>query len=287
MNDQIVMTEIRSLFTFLKYHIEINTKSSFNDVGLSLETFFMDLFNVIEGNNCWRNANSITFNYPAIDLINDGKKQAIQITTTANKRKIDKTIQTYNKYNFNYNSLIIIGFLDYTKFNQNNVISVGLEYIINQIKGCSLVVKGQILNLIRETIPVQLLVPYNDNNCFQIIFNTLNRSAIRDDVYSEGNYEDMVRGLKDVKSLITSGEIRGTDIKTKPLSCYSEPLQSELASIEYKVSKIIQICNKANNNGMVLLEWESKCKIDNLKEEIIECVNDICKRHKIEKKIIR
>ena len=106
MNDQIVMTEIRSLFTFLKYHIEINTKSSFNDVGLSLETFFMDLFNVIEGNNCWRNANSIIFDHPAIDLINDGKKLAIQITTTANKKKIDKTIQTYNKYNLKYNSFL-------------------------------------------------------------------------------------------------------------------------------------------------------------------------------------
>ncbi|MHB8130773.1 MAG: SMEK domain-containing protein, partial [Mobilitalea sp.] len=188
MNDQIVMTEILSLFSFLKIHVEINTKNSFNDVGLSLETFFMDLLNKIDGDNAWKNTNTITFNYPAIDLFNDRKKQAVQITTTANKKKITNTIEMYNKHDLKFESLIIIGFLNYTKFNQNNVISVGVEYIIQQIKGCSSYVKKEILNLIRESIPVQLLIPYNDTNCYQIVFNVLNRSAIRDDMYSEGSY---------------------------------------------------------------------------------------------------
>lgn len=287
MNDQIVMTEILDLFSFLKNHVEMYTKNSFNDIGLSLETLFMDLLNKIEGKSDWENINTISFNYPAIDLVNINKKQALQITTAANKKKIDRTVAVYKKNNIIYDSLLIIGFLSHSKYNQNNISSVGIDYITEQIRGCSLSLKKEILNMIREYIPLQLLVPFSDKNCFEIIFNNINRSAIRDDRHCEGSYDQMVEGLKEVKSLITSGQIKNSDIRTKPLSCYMEPLQTNLSEIENKISKIIQICNKSHTGGLVYLNSENKIIIDELKDEIINKTNEISKQMNLNKRIVK
>lgn len=285
MNDEIIMKEILSLFTFLTRHVEIHTKSSFNDISFSLENLFVEVLNIIEGSNDWINANTIIFNYPAIDLLNKGTNQAIQVTTKADKRKIENTIEKYEENKMVFSKLIIIGFLKHSKYKKDNVEAVGIEYLTKLIAGSSLEVKEKVLKSIKKNIPLQLLNPLDDKDCFEVIFSVINRSAIRDNHYVEGSYDDMVLGLKEIKEIITTGNIKEKNIMAKPLSSYCEPLNSELSEIEYQISTIIQICNRSNNNGFVCLEYEDKMKIDKIKKEIIGKINELCKRLNIKKYI--
>ncbi|QQZ58907.1 SMEK domain-containing protein [Paenibacillus sonchi] len=273
MQDQFVMNQVTALFSFLKHHVDLSTKTTLNDIGFSLETFFMDLFNKFDGENNWVNANVENLNQPAIDLINRKSKHALQVTVRADSTKIKKTIEMYEKHKVDVDKITIIGFLHHTNYKKNNSETVGIDYITRRIKGCSLVQKTEILDLIKNSIPVHVLSPLSDSDCFDVIQRMLDRSALRDDRYCEGSYEDMIRGLKEAKDLITSGVTSKVGISTKPISGYTEPLQSELSDIEYKISDIIRICNRSKRDNFVILSMNEKIEIDRLKDEIINQMN--------------
>lgn len=285
MNDEMVMKQIISLFSFLKNHVELNTKNSFSDIGFSLETLFMDILNEVDEGGGWINSNTIKYDYPAIDLQNNVKGEAIQITTTADKKKFDNTMIQYKKQGLKFSSVVIVGFLKNTKHDNGYFRTESTKYIVSKIYGSSFEVKEEVLKILHKQIPLQKLNPLSDSDCLEILYNFVNRSAIRDNMFCEGSYDDMVKGLKDVKSLIASGQIDNIAIRTKPLSAYPEPLQSKISEIEYNISSIIQICNKARQGEFVMLNYPDKMEIDRIKEVIIDDFNNILKNCDIDKKI--
>lgn len=247
----------------------------------------MDLFNKFDGEGSWINSNVKTPNQPAIDLINSQEKHAIQVTVRADSAKIKKTMEKYVEHKIKVDKITIIGFVHHTGYKKDNAQTVGIDYITKRIKGCSLEKKEEILELIKKSIPVHLLSPLSDTDCFDIIQRMLDRSTLRDNRYFEGSYEDMIRGLKEAKELITTGSTQKSGIATKPIYSYMEPLQSELIEIEYLISDIIKICNRSNIDGLVYLSGESKIEIDKLKDNIIFQVNKISKRLKKDRKLKR
>ncbi|MBJ6954643.1 SMEK domain-containing protein, partial [Vibrio cholerae] len=84
------------LLTLLQLCIKNNVKQSFNDIAFSVEIVVRDLLNVLEKAD-YQNLNDIKPNYPAIDLQDQKQGIAIQVTTTADKKKVDKTIAMYEK----------------------------------------------------------------------------------------------------------------------------------------------------------------------------------------------
>jgi len=287
MEEYSVMNHITNLFSFLRTHIELYTKTSLNDISFSLETLIMDLLNKLDGEGSWQNANVNTTNYPAIDLINIKDGHAIQVTVNADSSKTKHTIEQYEKQQFNLDKITILGFVHHTKYKRDNAQTVGIEYITKRIKVCSQDKKEEILELIRKSIPLQILSPLSDSDCFDIILSRLDRSALRDNRYCEGSYEDMVRGLKETKELITTGSTQGLEIRIKPIWGYVQPLQEELSEIEYAISDIIRICNKSNREGLVYLSQNQTIKIDQLKNSIIHRTNEISKRLNKDRRIKR
>ncbi|WP_339293171.1 SMEK domain-containing protein [Paenibacillus sp. FSL W8-0187] len=287
MQDQLVINQIVTLFSFLKSHVDLSAKTTLNDIGFSLETFIMDLFNKFDGEGSWMNSNVKTPSQPAIDLINSQEKHAIQVTVRADSAKIKNTMEQYAKHKIKVDKITIIGFVHHTRYKKDNAQTVGIDYITKRIKGCSLEKKEEILELIKKSIPVHVLSPLSDADCFDIIQRMLDRSALRDNRYCEGSYEDMIRGLKEAKELIFTGSTQKSGIGTKPIFGYMEPLQSELIEIEYTISDIIRICNRSNYNGFVYLSRESMIEIDKLKDDIIFQVNQISKRLNKDRKLKR
>lgn len=153
------MEEILSLFDFLKQHVKHHTRVGFSDLVFSLETLIESLLNEIAGAGTFVNANSITHNYPAIDLFDKGSGTAIQITVDADKDKAKETLKTYQRHGLAFSELIVIGFCSCSKVSVPGIKLVGLEYLTRKIKTLPIARKVRILNLLREEIPLHLLSP--------------------------------------------------------------------------------------------------------------------------------
>jgi len=290
MTEKQKLDEIISLITFLQNYIQNNVKQSFTDLTFNLETVIMDFFNVFENDNeKYENVNFLQHNYPAIDLVNKHKNIAVQVTTNADLRKVKKTIETYKMHNLNYTSLVIIGFVKATKKTLPNVKIYTSDYLVKLAKQGTSNQKDDLYEILKRQIPWNSLSPLDDKLCYDIVFDVINRSAVRDYTICEGDFNKMVDGLYEIKEIITTGVIKGKSIRAKALVEYSDKVKEQLREIEFNVSSIIQICNANKNKrgaDFVCLNQEETKQIDNLKEKIIKKSNELAKMLGINKTII-
>jgi hypothetical protein len=290
MTEQQKVNEIISLMTFLQRFIQNHINQSFTDLSFDLETFIKDFLNVFEKDGeKYENINYIKHNYPAIDLVNEKRSIAVQVTTNADLRKVRKTIDTFSKHKLPYSSLIIIGFVKATHSSLPNVKIHNIDYLIELAKHSNNEQKNEIYNILHRRIPWNSLTPMDDKHCFDIVFDVINRSAIRDFTLCEGDFDRMVDGLTDIKEIITTGKIKGKDIRAKALVEYTDKVRTKLSEIEFLVSRILQICNLNKNSrssDFLCLSRQETDDIDQLKDEIINKSNDMASNFNLTKKII-
>ncbi len=290
MTEKQKLDEIISLMTFLQNYIQNNVKQSFTDLTFNLETVIKDFFNVFEKDSeKYENLNNLRHNYPAIDLVNTAKDTAIQVTTNADLRKVRKTLITYQKHKISYSSLIVIGFIKATKKSLPNVTVYSNDYLIELAKHANSSQKDELSEILKNQIPWNSLTPLDDKLCFDIVFDVINRSAIRDYTICEGDFNKMVDGLSEIKEIITTGKIKGKAIRAKALVEYTSNIKNQLSEIEFYVANIIQICNSNKNQRMthfLCLTRQETDEIDNLKEKIINKTNILAKQLHLNKQII-
>lgn len=283
MNTEQEIKKSIDLLTLLQLCIKNNVKQSFNDIAFSVEVVVKDLLNVLEKAD-YQNLNNIKLNYPAIDLLDKTQGIAIQVTTTADKRKVDKTIAMYEKENMSHKELIIIGFVSCTKTKFDKTRVVDMQYLVNKIKSASHENIVEVNNILQRELPINRLNPLQDKNCLEIVLSVLNRSAIRDRGHQEGCYTDMVTGLKEIKEVMCAGTLKGKRYSSKTLYEYSEDNQYKLEAIEFEISKIIQIYNKEKNTSgspFIILNHNQMNEIDTAKKAIIDMANNLARDNDI------
>lgn len=289
-NDQ-KLREIIALLTFIQRHIENSVKQSFTDLSFSVESIVMDFLNVFEiPSSKYTNLNGVKSNFPAIDLYNKSRSIAIQVTTNADAPKVKKTIKIYGGLGLNYKELKVLGFVKHSKMKIAGAEILGIDYLINLAKHGTNNQLDQIYEILHRQVPLNILNPSDDKMCFAIVFDVINRSAVRDSSRSEGSYEDMVNGLKEIKEIITTGQIRGKQIRAKTLVEYGPPFHDQLSEIEFDVSKIIQICNTSRNTSgshLIILDYKDRTTIDDLKDSIVTKTNLLAKKSNLGKEIKR
>jgi hypothetical protein len=290
MTEQQKLNEIITLFTFLQIHIQNYVNQSFTDLTFSLENVIKDYLNVFENaTEQYENINSLKHNYPAIDLINKSKNIALQITTNADLRKVKKTLETYNRHKIVYSNLIVIGFVKSSKASIPKVEIKGVKYLIDLAKFGSSAQKDEVYEILKNQIPWTSLSPRDDKMSFEVVFDVINRSAIRDYTVCEGDFDKMANGLSEVKEIITTGVIKGKNIRAKALVEYTNKINTQLSEIELYVSQIIQICNSnknERNSTFLCLSKNETDEIDELKEKIINKTNKLAKELKLDKEIV-
>jgi len=289
MTDQQKLDEIITLMTFLQSYIQNNVEQSFTTLTFDLETLIEEYLNVFEKKNeQYENLNYLKHNYPAVDLVNQAKDIALQVTTNADARKVAKTIETYENHKIKYSNLIIIGFVKNTKKKFQNVEVYGVKYLIKLAKQGKREQKEKIYEILKNKVPWNSLSPLNDKLCFDIVFDVINRSAVRDYTICEGDFDKMVLGLSEIKEIITTGKIRGKSIRAKALVEYNEGTKNKLSQIEFNISSIIQICTLNKNkrqSSFVCLSMNETDEIDNLKEKIINSTNALANELGLSKQI--
>jgi hypothetical protein len=290
MTDDQKLKEIISLMTFLQSHIHNSVKQSFTDLTFNLEAVLTDFLNVFEKDNeKYRNINFVKHNYPAVDLVNDALDTAIQITTNADMAKVKKTVTTYQKFKIKYSNLVVIGFINATKSKVSGVTVYDFDHLLSKVKHANTKQKDEIYEILKRQIPLNILTPLDDKMCFDVVFDVINRSAVRDYTMCEGDFDRMAMGLYEVKEIITTGVIKGKSIRAKALVEYTEKVKSKLIEIEFNVSSIIQICNSNKNerhSNFLCLSGPEMDKIDELKSVIIDKTNLLADSFNLGKKII-
>lgn len=289
MTDQQKISEIITLFTFLQNYVQNNVNQSFTDLASDLESLVRDYMNVFEDKNSqYANLNQIQHNYPAIDLANDKKGIAIQVTTNADLRKARKTIKTYKKHGLSYQKLILIGFVKSTKSTVADINIYGIDYLTNLANHANGVQLDQLFDILKRKVPWNSLTPLDDKHCYDVVFDVIHRSAVRDYTICEGDFDKMAKGLEEIKEIITTGKIKGKSIRAKALVEYNDSIKRKLSEIEFHVSQILQICNankNQRNSDFLCLTGAETGEIDNLKEKIIDKSNHLSKVLNLNKQI--
>ena len=289
MTDEQKLKEIITLMTFLQSHIQNSVKQSFTDLTFNLEVVLTDFLNVFEKDNeKYKNINFFQHNYPAIDLVNETKDIAVQATTNADLTKVKKTIATFKKHNLKYSNLIVIGFVKATKSKLPNVTIHGFEYLLKLAKHSENQQKEKIYEILKRQIPWNSLTPLDDKMCIDVVFDVINRSAVRDYTICEGDFNKMAMGLFEVKEIITTGVIKSKSIRAKALVEYTDKVKSKLSEIEFYVSSILQICNSnknARDSDFLCLSRNETDKIDELKSAIIDKTNSLADSFNLNKRI--
>lgn len=290
MTEQQKRNEIHSLLAFLKTYIQTYVDNSFTDLTFDLERLITNYLNVFEKpDEKFVNVNSIKHNYPAVDLVSIKKDVAIQVTTNADKRKVDKTIATYKKHSLSYKQLIIIGFVKATKSKIPDVQICGIEYLTNLAKYADSNQLDELFDILKRQIPWNSLNPLDDKHCYDVIFDVINRSAVRDYTICEGDFDKMADGLFEIKEIITTGKIKGKNIRAKALVEFNDKVKRKLQEIEFHISHILQICNANKNqrqSHFLCLTRQETDEIDDLKEKIISNANILSQELGLNKQII-
>jgi hypothetical protein len=90
------MDSIIERLSYLKSQVEISTPQNLTDINIYSENFFRDLLNLVLGCH-FHNINVDEKNVAAIDLGDKAAKIAVQVTSTSDFSKIEKTVTKFNE----------------------------------------------------------------------------------------------------------------------------------------------------------------------------------------------
>ena len=88
--------KIRTYLSTIKANVEMSNFSGYYDIDRELENIIAKLLNLIYGYKLV-NANEKKVNFPAVDIVDDGNKLAIQVTADNSYEKINYNVKNYMK----------------------------------------------------------------------------------------------------------------------------------------------------------------------------------------------
>ena len=103
------LDRITEMLSYLKSQVELSNPSNLTDINIYAENFYRDLLNLIFGCDL-KNINILELNSPAIDLGDEGKNFAVQVTSTKDLTKVRKTVTKFNGKDLHkkYDRLVIL-----------------------------------------------------------------------------------------------------------------------------------------------------------------------------------
>lgn len=262
--------ELIRLSTLVVTYVKISSDAGFNDNYAALEEFAKEYFAIVEKLRL-TNANTIKTNYPAVDLLDDASKVAIQVTTSATAKKISETLAKWVKLNKGDYRLIVVGVT--SKVNSKNATVYTLSDLVTKAKSLDLKDLQQLVKAFSERLHPNTYSLTTDAACINNLVDFLDRGALRDLQDREGDYQRMYASLEQVKRYILSGSTDHYPVSIKPLSMYDYNTKKTLRDIEYRITDILGICDRHRTiSGDLVLTQNEFDQIDKLKMEILDLV---------------
>lgn len=276
---QDLINKIASLIAALQRYAATKVDMGQFDVGASVEVLIGQVLAVTEGLTIV-NKNQIRVSFPAIDLADDTKRIAIQVTTNVSTKKWKETVKKFHDHNLDaaYDTLRIIGFCEAVKPRAcpANVLVQGPEAILGTLKTLRIETLSKLEADLRNSFDFSKLSPLSDKDCFGVVLSVLDRDAIRHYTCVEGSFHDFSSALKEIREIINTGQVKGKHFFAKPLSQYSPPYEDLLHTVDLEISSMLAELNRARRDAHYYLTEAQKLKIDRAREKIISTVNKFC-----------
>ena len=265
--------ELINISSFVVTYVKIAADSGFNDNYAALEEFIKTYFGIVKDYKL-TNTNSIKKNYPAIDLVDDVNKVAIQVTATAQRKKINETVAKWIALKKGDYQLIVVGITG--KVKSNKAVVYTLAELIGEAKNLDLKDLWTLLNAFKSRISPNTYSLTTDEASIRNLVGYLDRGALRHLQDQEGNYERMYASLEEVKKYIYSGHVDSYPITIKPLSLYDDHTRAILREIEYRITDILSLCDRHRNmSGTIAFGKHEYDQIDALKMQILQRVHQL------------
>lgn len=122
---------ISRILAITRYNIEQH--QTINDLALNIhgENYFRDVFNFVYPSYKLENANFESANAPCVDLVDDKKKLAYQITTTRTKAKIEKTFAALQTKKYQGYKIKMFFLIDKAKPSKETVEKINAKFKVN------------------------------------------------------------------------------------------------------------------------------------------------------------
>jgi hypothetical protein len=289
LDHQARLSKVTSLIGAMRNHADVKYGVGLLDISASLEVLICEMYSIREGLKL-KKLELIKPNFPAIDLADDEKSIAIQVTSDASAQKRNETIRIFKKKGLDakYTDLRIVGFCRATKPKNpiHGVEVLGPNDVLSGIKAISNTQLESLESNLMNSINFSSLHPLRDEDCLQTVMHVLDRDAVRHQVHAEGSFSDFVVGIKEIKELINTGKIKGKSIFAKPLSTYSSEYNDFLTQIDLHLSKMLATVNKSKSGESYYLNEKSSQEVDHERDQLITLANDFCKSHNIKRNIV-
>jgi len=276
LNQKNLTDECVRLCTLIVTYAQIAGDAGFTDNHKALEELVRELYSETEDLNLI-NTNAIKSNYPAIDLVDDAKKVAVQVTNTANAAKVKHTVDQWNRVGKGGYKLVVVGVVKGNKSKKATVTT--LAKLVAKASNMPIGQLQRIVAIFKSHIHPQTYTLTTDKACVTNLLDYLDRGAIRDLDQWEGTYDKMYASLEECKGYLISGKSDKYPIAVKPLSQYQDSIKKVLRAIEQDISRIMSICDRNRSMAQgVLLQPVHIQEIDNLKKQISIQLNEL-KKH--------
>jgi hypothetical protein len=280
--------KITSLIAALRQHVKTQSDVGFNDVSASIELWVKQILAITEGLDL-QNQNLVHMNFPAIDLADKKRQIAIQVTSNVTPKKWVDTVRKFKAHGLDkvYTSLRIIGFCSAVKPRSCPpfVVVQGPSCLLAPLRTLAIAQLEALEELLRASYDFSKLNPLSDRDCFASVLNVLDRDALRHSTRVEGSYERAVRGLYEIKEVITCGTVTGKAIYAKPIGQYSEPFSAMLKMLDRNLSQMLAELHRGRRGKHYDVDERQKARIDAIRYRIVQEVNQFCVRNNFRRQI--
>jgi hypothetical protein len=271
---------IQDRMSALRFHVAGRSGANLNDGALALETLFKEVLVMTRG---WQltSTNFDSRNFPAIDLHDTSSRLAVQVTVNVNKAKILATQEIFTRRGFwqQYDTLYFVGLNSVQKTDVLNPQALILrqDALLN-LSNLNLSELETLDARLAASIPWQSFTQQSDAFCFDVVLSVFDRDAIRHTTRWEGSYPDMLKGLRQVKQIVTEGRVGTTNIVAKPQSFYTEDYREILEFIDVQVGIMMSMVAK-NMQNQVWSGGAVEQLLDSVRTGLVARVNAFSAAH--------
>jgi hypothetical protein len=280
MEETVVKARIVDRMSLVESHVSGRVAHSLNDVTSALEVLYREVLNLTHG---WdlTSANFPDRNFPAVDLHDVGRRLAVQVTVTCDTVKIVETQDTFLRHNLNarYDRLIFVGIKSVkTSSKLASWASLFPQNKLLNLENLDLAQLWALDDRLANSIPWHQFTEQSDQHCFDVVLGVLDRDAIRHMTHVEGDFDDMLDALRQIKQIINQGQLRGTRIQAKSISLYEPHYVQILEDIDTHVGRMASIV-KRNLQPYNFLPRPSADEVDRERQQLVDEVNEFCAKH--------
>lgn len=245
--------KITDTFALLETSYRNRVLLNLYDSNIISEDFFAGLLNILYDLDL-KNLNKVKKNSASVDLVDERNRIAFQVTSTNSKQKIQKTIDSFIKYQLNkkFDNLKILllkpKLSKYSTFSNEKQLNftksniIDFKDLINEMKSFETPRLQKICDYLSKEVKyyneLNSLHSQTDIKAIENYRSLIKRKALLDTFFLEGNMNDFQEAIIEINRAFSIGLIK-QGLEVKPIHLFTDDkTKDDLENIQYKLIEL-------------------------------------------------